>query len=87
MSEIFGATATAPNSNERLEAMASGLTEGMLISFGWRSLMVGEMGDSYFVWDSSSGKELGGRMLAEGATTADLIEWVEAKAEFYGVTA
>lgn len=80
----------APTAEEAEEATALALIgailDGNAICFDYHGMKVARDGPSIFCFDPNTGRDLGGRFLVESAEIADIEEWLQAKADFYGDT-
>lgn len=72
-----------PNDKERLAGLIGAMKDGWVSEFEHRGLRVRKSGESIEVADLAE-RPLGGYMLLKSATVADVVQWVEMKAEIYG---
>jgi len=72
-----------PNPKERTCGLIGAMKDGYVIQFEYRNLIVRKGGASIEITDMKE-QPFGGRLLEEPATVAEIYEWIENKAEYYG---
>lgn len=72
-----------PNPHERLCGLIGAMKDGFVKQFNHEGLIIRQSGASVEVANENE-EPLGGYMLIESASVAEVAEWVENKAEYYG---